>query len=155
MSDMMTRGDIEDIMELIPHRYPFLLIDRIEDIVPRESARGIKMVSMNEPHMQGHFPGTPVMPGVLVVEAMAQAASIMVAVSLDLRGKNALVYFMSIDKCRFRRKVVPGDMLELFITTIRPGGKVWKLKGVAKVGDEVAAEAEIMAMIDLPKDTAA
>ncbi|MEM6634967.1 MAG: 3-hydroxyacyl-ACP dehydratase FabZ [Pseudomonadota bacterium] len=154
MTEVMQRADIEDIMELIPHRYPFLLVDRVEDIVPMKSALGIRMVSMSDPHLQGHFPGKPVLPGVLVVESMAQTASILVAASTDLRGKGALVYFMSIDKCRFRKKVVPGDKLELHLETLRPGGRVWKLKATAKVDGDVAAEAEIMAMIDVPKQDA-
>ncbi|MEO0989657.1 MAG: 3-hydroxyacyl-ACP dehydratase FabZ [Pseudomonadota bacterium] len=151
MTDTVDRVDIEEIMDLIPHRYPFLLVDRVEEIVPMTSAKGLKLVSMNEPHLQGHFPGKPVMPGVLVVEAMAQTASILVAQSVGLKGKGALVYFMSIDKCRFRKKVVPGDVLELHLEVLRPGGKVWKLKGVAKVDGQTAAEAEIMAMIEIPK----
>ncbi|MCI2398371.1 3-hydroxyacyl-ACP dehydratase FabZ [Aliiroseovarius subalbicans] len=149
MTDVPTSADIALIQKCIPHRYPFLLVDRVEDIVPNESCRGIKMVTMNEPHFQGHFPGTPIMPGVTIVEAMAQASAVMVSLSMDLVGKDALVYFMGIEKAKFRRKVVPGDMLELHVTTLRGGSKVWKFKGRAMVGDEVACEAEFMAMIDV------
>ena len=152
MSEKIADADIETIMSVIPHRYPLLLIDRVVDIVKDESAVGIKNVSMNEPHLQGHFPGTPIMPGVMILEAMAQTASVMVGLSMDLVGKNALVYFMGIEKCKFRRKVVPGDVLRLELTALRGGGRVWKLKGVATVEGEVAAEAEIMAMIDVPKE---
>lgn len=149
MTDMPTRADIHLIQKCIPHRYPFLLVDRVEDIVPSESCRGIKMVTMNEPHFQGHFPGTPIMPGVTIIEAMAQAAAVMASISLDIVEKDALVYFMGIDKAKFRRKVVPGDMLELFVSVNRSGSKIWKFTGVAKVGDEVACEADFTAMLDL------
>lgn len=148
----VTEADIQLIQRIIPHRYPFLLIDRVTRIVPNESAVGIKNVTFNEPHFQGHFPGLPVMPGVTIVEAMAQTAAVMVGVSLDLADSNFLVYFMAIDRCKFRRKVVPGDVLELHVTAKRGGSKVWKFEGVAMVGDEVAAEAEFTAMMDLPKE---
>jgi len=109
---------------------------------------------MNEPHFQGHFPGTPIMPGVTIVEAMAQTTGVMVGVALDLADKDLLIYFLAIDKCKFRRKVVPGDVLEMKVETTRgkPGGKVWKFKGVATVDGEMAAEAEFTAMMDLPAD---
>jgi 3-hydroxyacyl-[acyl-carrier-protein] dehydratase len=144
-------ADIDLIQRIIPHRYPFLLVDRVRDIVPFTSAVGIKNVTMNEPHFQGHFPGAPIMPGVTIVEAMAQTAAVMVGVSADLADRNMLVYFMGIDGVKFRRKVVPGDVLELHVTTLRgkPGGKVWKFGGRAMVGDEMAAEAEFTAMMDL------
>ncbi len=122
---------------------------RHEDIVPSQSCRGIKMVTMNEPHFQGHFPGTPIMPGVTIIEAMAQAAAVLASLSLDIVEKDALVYFMGIDNAKFRRMVVPGDMLELFITVKRSGSKIWKFNGVAKVGDELACEADFTAMLDL------
>ncbi|MEM1360088.1 MAG: 3-hydroxyacyl-ACP dehydratase FabZ [Pseudomonadota bacterium] len=146
-------ADIDLIQKVIPHRYPFLLIDRVEDIVPSKSAVGIKCVTVNEPHFTGHFPATPIMPGVLIVEAIAQTASVMVGLSLDLVGKNALVYFMGIEKCKFRRKVVPGDVLKLHVTALRGGGKVWRLAAEAKVGEEIACQCEVTAMIDVPKDT--
>ena len=111
---------------------------------------------MNEPHFQGHFPGTPIMPGVTIVEAMAQTAGVMVGTALGMQDRDMLIYFMSIDKCKFRRKVVPGDVLRMDLTTLRgkPGGKVWRFSGVATVDGEMAAEAEFMAMVDLQKDDA-
>lgn len=148
-------ADIALIQSVIPHRYPFLLIDRVRDIVPSKSAVGIKNVTMNEPQFTGHFPGVPVFPGVLIVEALAQTSSVMVGLSLGLVGKGALVYFMGIEKCKFRRKVVPGDTLELHVEALRGGGKVWKLAGRATVDGELAAECELMAMIDVPKDSTA
>jgi 3-hydroxyacyl-[acyl-carrier-protein] dehydratase len=153
MSDLKT-ADIQLIQRILPHRYPFLLVDKVVDIDGYQSATGIKNVTMNEPHFQGHFPGTPIMPGVTIVEAMAQTTGVMVGVALDLADKDLLIYFMAIDKCKFRRKVVPGDVLEMKVETTRgkPGGKVWKFKGVATVDGEMAAEAEFTAMMDLPAD---
>jgi 3-hydroxyacyl-[acyl-carrier-protein] dehydratase len=151
MTETPSTADIALIKQCIPHRYPFLFIDRVEDIVAHESAVGIKMVTVNEPHFQGHFPSAPIMPGVTIVEAMAQTSAVMVALSLDLVGKNALVYFMGIDKVKFRRKVVPSDVLRMQITTLRggPGSKVWKFSGHATVDGQAACEAEFSAMIDL------
>ena len=140
--------DVTAIKRILPHRYPFLLVDRVRDIVPMKSCVGIKNVTANEPHFEGHFPQEPVMPGVLIIEAMAQSAAVLVGVSLDLAGKGMGTYFMSIDKCRFRSKVVPGDVLELHMTTLRGGGRIWKFEGRAMVGDRVAAEAEVMAMLN-------
>ena len=153
MTTEVLRADIGLIQRIIPHRYPFLLVDRVEDIIGTESARGIKNVSMNEPHFQGHFPGKPIMPGVTIVEAMAQTAAVMVGVALDMADKELLVYFMAIEKCKFRRMVVPGDVLEMQLTTLRgkPGGKVWRFGGVATVEGEMACEVEFTAMMDLPK----
>ena len=150
-ADTPTTADIALIQRIIPHRYPFLLVDRVRDIVPFKSAVGIKNVTMNEPHFQGHFPGAPIMPGVTIVEAMAQTAAVMIGVSADLADKNLLVYFMGIDGCKFRRKVVPGDIVEMHLTTLRgkPGGKVWKFGGQAFVEGDLAAEAEFTAMMDL------
>ena len=147
----LVRADIQDIQAILPHRYPFLLVDKVEDIDGTNSARGIKNVTMNEPHFQGHFPGTPIMPGVTIVEAMAQTAAVMVGIHTidDLASKDFLVYFMAIDKCKFRRKVVPGDVLELAIETKRGGSKIWKFSGRATVDGELAAEAEFTAMMDL------
>lgn len=145
-------ADLELIKRLIPHRYPFLLVDKVRDIVPGKSAVGIKNVTANEPHFQGHFPSRPIMPGVAIVEAMAQTAAVMVAVTNDLADTNSLVYFMGLDKCRFRRMVVPGDVLEMELTALRGGGKVWKFQGVARVEGQVAAEAELTAMMDTPKE---
>jgi 3-hydroxyacyl-[acyl-carrier-protein] dehydratase len=146
-------ADIQLIQRILPHRYPFLLVDKVLDIQGYESARGIKNVTMNEPHFQGHFPGVPIMPGVTIVEAMAQTAGVMIGTALDLADKELLIYFMSIDKCKFRRKVVPGDVLEMDLKTLRgkPGGKVWKFGGLATVEGEVAAEAEFSALVDLQK----
>lgn len=154
MTEQLLRADIQLIQRILPHRYPFLLVDKVVDIDGTASAKGIKNVTMNEPHFQGHFPGTPIMPGVTIVEAMAQTAAVMVGVTLDLADKNLLIYFMGIDACKFRRKVIPGDVLEMHLTTMRgkPGGKVWKFKGVATVDGEMAAEAEFTAMMDLPKE---
>jgi len=147
-----THADIDLIQRIIPHRYPFLLVDKVRDIVPFQSAVGIKNVTMNEPHFQGHFPGLPIMPGVTIIEAMAQTAAVMVGTALDLADKEMLIYFMAIDKCKFRRKVIPGDQLQMRLTTLRgkPGGKVWKFGGVATVDGDMAAECEFSAMMDLP-----
>ncbi len=153
MSDTLLRADIQLIQRILPHRYPFLLVDRVEQIDGTQSALGIKNVTMNEPHFQGHFPGTPIMPGVTIIEAMAQTAAVMVGTALDLADKEMLIYFMAIDKCKFRRKVIPGDQLQMNLTTLRgkPGGKVWKFGGIATVDGEMAAECEFSAMMDLPK----
>ncbi|CTQ50764.1 3-hydroxyacyl-ACP dehydratase FabZ [Jannaschia donghaensis] len=153
---MTTEADIHMIQRIIPHRYPFLLVDKVRDIAANVSAVGIKNVTFNEPHFQGHFPGAPIMPGVTIVEAMAQTAAVMVGVSNNLADKNFLVYFMAIDNAKFRRKVVPGDVLELKVDVTRgkPGAKVWKFHGVATVGGDVAAEADFTAMMDLSKDDA-
>ncbi len=153
MSDAVTVADIQLIQKILPHRYPFLLVDKVHSINGTTSAVGIKNVTMNEPHFQGHFPGTPIMPGVTIVEAMAQTAAVMVGVALEQMDKEMLVYFMSIDKCKFRRKVIPGDVLRMDLKTLRgkAGGKVWRFGGVATVEGEMAAECEFMAMLDLPK----
>jgi len=119
MSDTPTSADIQLIQAILPHRYPFLLVDKVRDIDGTASAVGIKNVTMNEPHFQGHFPGMPIMPGVTIVEAMAQTAAVMVGTSLGLTEGNLLVYFMGIDGCKFRRKVIPGDVLEMKIETTR------------------------------------
>ena len=142
-----TEADLGLIKRILPHRYPFLLVDKVRDIVPMKSCVGIKNVTANEPHFEGHFPQEPVMPGVLIIEAMAQTSAVLVGTSMDLADKGLGTYFMSIDKCRFRRKVVPGDVLELHMKTLRGGGKVWKFEGRAIVDGELAAEAEIMAML--------
>ncbi len=151
MTEQLLTADIALIQRIIPHRYPFLLVDKVVDIDGYQSGRGIKNVTMNEPHFQGHFPGKPIMPGVTIVEAMAQTAAIMVGTALDMADKNMLVYFMAIDKAKFRRMVVPGDVLEMNVTTTRgkPGGKVWKFSGVATVEGEMACECEFTAMMDL------
>ena len=145
----LKRADIQLIQAILPHRYPFLLVDRVEDIDGVKSARGIKNVTMNEPHFQGHFPGTPIMPGVTIIEALAQTAAVMVGVTHELANTNMLIYFMAIDKCKFRRKVIPGDVLELHVETLRGGSKIWKFKDKGLVNGEMAAEAEFTAMMDL------
>ena len=146
------RADIQLIQAILPHRYPFLLVDRVEDIDGVKSARGIKNVTINEPHFQGHFPGTPIMPGVTIIEALAQTAAVMVGVTHELANTNMLIYFMAIDKCKFRRKVIPGDVLELHVETLRGGSKIWKFKGKGLVNGEMAAEAEFTAMMDLTEN---
>lgn len=146
-----TEADLALIKRIIPHRYPFLLVDKVIDIVSDESCTGIKMVTANEPHFEGHFPSKPVMPGVLIVEAMAQSAAVLVGISRDLADTNTLTYFMGLDACRFRRMVVPGDKLELHITVKRPGGKVWRFEGRAMVDGQVACEAAFTAMMEVPK----
>lgn len=148
-AEAITEADIHLIQRIIPHRYPFLMIDRVVNIVPNKGCVGIKNVTFNEPHFTGHFPAKPIMPGVLVVEAMAQAAAVLVGISMDVVGRELLTYFLSIDACRFRRMVVPGDVLELHMTVKRGGGKIWKFDGRAVVGDQLACEAEIAAMMDL------
>ena len=152
MSEDLKSADIGLIQRIIPHRYPFLLVDKVVDIDGSKSCKGIKNMPFNEPHFTGHFPGTPSMPGVTIIEAMAQAAAVMVGVDKDLADTGFLVYFMGIDNCKFRRKVVPGDVLELNITTKRGGGKVWKFEGRATVEGEVACEASFTAMMDLTKE---
>ncbi|MEM6810954.1 MAG: 3-hydroxyacyl-ACP dehydratase FabZ [Pseudomonadota bacterium] len=139
--------DVIKIMEMIPHRYPILLVDRLIDYVEGESAVGLKNVTMNEPHFNGHFPGMPVMPGVLIVEAMAQTSAILVVKTIGDEAAGKVVYFMTIDDARFRKPVVPGDSLHIHVEKIRQRGAVWKFKGVAKVGDTVCAEATFSAML--------
>ncbi len=143
---------IEEIKKIIPHRYPFLLVDRVKDIEPNKSAVGIKNVTVNEPHFTGHFPNQPVMPGVMIVEAMAQTAAVLVGKSLDLADSNMSVYFMALDSVKFRRMVVPGDQLELHVEVTRPGGKVWKFHGLAVVDGEKACEADFTAMMQPPSE---
>ena len=154
MTAELKRADIELIQRILPHRYPFLLVDKVVDIDGYSAACGIKNVTMNEPQFQGHFPGTPIMPGVTIVEAMAQTAGVMLGVGMDIIDSDLLIYFMNIDKCKFRRKVVPGDVLEMHVTTLRgkPGGKIFKFSGKATVDGETAAEAEFSAMVDIRKE---
>lgn len=139
--------DSERIKEMIPHRYPFLLIDRVVNMRPNEGAVGIKNVTVNEPHFPGHFPGQAVMPGVLIVEAMAQTAAVLVVHTLGAEAEGKLVYFMSIDDARFRKPVVPGDQLYIHCDVKRSRGNVWKFDGAAMVGDVKVAEATFSAMI--------
>ncbi|MGE4313611.1 MAG: 3-hydroxyacyl-ACP dehydratase FabZ [Pseudobdellovibrionaceae bacterium] len=148
MSDTeFTPIPVERIMEMIPHRYPILLVDRLIAFKPGESATGLKNVTVNEPHFLGHFPNKPVMPGVLIIEALAQTAAIMVVNTYGAEAEGKLVYFMTIDESRFRKPVVPGDTLHLEIETIRARGAVWKFRGFAKVDGKVHAEATFSAMI--------
>lgn len=151
MTEALAEADIALIQRIIPHRYPFLLVDKVVEINGTTSALGIKNVTMNEPHFQGHFPGMPVMPGVTIVEAMAQTAAVMVGVTLEMADQNMKVYFMAIDAVKFRRKVEPGDVMKMRVQTLRgkPGGKVWRFSGVASVDGEMAAEASFTAMMDL------
>ena len=144
-------ADLALIQRIIPHRYPFLLIDKVRDIVAGESCVGIKNVTNNEPHFQGHFPDQPIMPGVMIIEAMAQASGVLVGVTMGLIDKQAKVFFMGVDAVKFRRKVVPGDVLELHVKVVRGGGRVWKFGGRAMVEGELATEATFTAMFDLPK----
>jgi|MGYP001475051076 3-hydroxyacyl-[acyl-carrier-protein] dehydratase len=139
--------NIEDILKNIPHRYPFLMIDRLTDVNPGESAVGIKNVSINEQFFQGHFPAKPVMPGVLIVEAMAQTAAALVVVSFKEDLSSKLVYFMSIESARFRKPVVPGDTLNILVNKKQVRGDVWKFSGEAFVGDKLVAESLFTAMI--------
>lgn len=152
MTSNQKSADIQLIKRIIPHRYPFLLVDKVVEINYLQSAVGIKNVSFNEPYFQGHFPDFPIMPGVLIVEALAQTAAVMVGVSLDLEDSNLLIYFMGIDNCKFRRKVEPGDRLELKVSVLRGkiGSKVWKFSGEARIDGEIAVQVEFTAMMDLP-----
>jgi len=139
--------DINRIMEMIPHRYPFLMIDRVKGVVPDHQAVGVKNVTASEPHFQGHFPNHPVMPGVLIVEAMAQTAAVLVVETLGAEAEGKLVYFMSVDSARFRKPVTPGDVLEITVTKIRSRGNVYKFEGKARADGVLMAEAVFSAMI--------
>ena len=139
--------DVHRIMEMIPHRYPFLMIDRVVDIVPGVKATGVKNVTINEPFFAGHFPERPVMPGVLIIEAMAQTAAVFVVHTLGPESEGKLVYFMSVDGARFRKPVEPGDQLHVEVTKQRSRGNVWKFTGKAKVDGNLVAEATYAAMI--------
>lgn len=139
--------DVEGIKRLIPHRYPFLLVDRLTEIKKGESAIGLKNVSINEPFFQGHFPARPIMPGVLIIESMAQTAGCLVLCSLDTDARDKLVYFMSVDNARFRRPVVPGDQVRIIVEHQQSRENVFKFKGRAMVDDKLCAEATFAAMI--------
>jgi 3-hydroxyacyl-[acyl-carrier-protein] dehydratase len=143
----VTQVDVQRIMEMIPHRHPFLMIDKVVDMVANERATGVKNVSINEGYFQGHFPARPVMPGVLIIEAMAQTAAVLVVHTLGPEAEGKLVYFMSVDNARFRRPVFPGDRLDVYVAKQRHRGNVWKFEGQAKVGDNLMAEAVFAAMI--------
>lgn len=147
MADNTQVLDKEQIKVLLPHRAPFLFVDRLTDIVPSTSATGWRLVSPDEPHFRGHFPDYAVMPGVLIVEAMAQTAGALVAHSLDFTPGKRIVYFMTIEKARFRKPVTPGDMLRMPVKFLRRRGPVWRFEGQAFVGNTLSAEAEFSAMI--------
>ena len=137
--------NIQEIMKLIPHRYPFIMVDRILEIMPREKIVALKNVTINEPFFQGHFPENPIMPGVLIIEAMAQAGAVLAAKSIDREFHNALIYFMGIDKVKFRRPVTPGDQVIFEVKFLKQRAKVFKMAGIAYVDKKVVAEAELMA----------
>lgn len=139
--------DIERIMQMIPHRYPFLLVDRVIDVRKDEGCVGIKNVTINEPFFQGHFPRRPVMPGVLIIECMAQTAAVLVVETLGPESEGKLVYFMSVEGARFRKPVMPGDRLELHVTKEHSRRNVWKFRAQGKVDGKVVAEATYAAMI--------
>jgi len=139
--------DIEGIMKMIPHRYPFLLIDRVQDMVPETSATGFKNVTINEPFFPGHFPGKPIMPGVLIIESMAQTAAVLVVSGLGEETEGKLVYFMSVESARFRKPVTPGDQLEIKVIKRQTRGNVWKFDGQAYVENTLVAESGFTAMI--------
>jgi 3-hydroxyacyl-[acyl-carrier-protein] dehydratase len=145
-STMETILDSQAIQELLPHRFPFLLVDRIIELVPRERIVGIKQVSINEPFFQGHFPGAPVMPGVLVVEALAQVGAVLALREIEDRDSK-LVLFTGIREARFRKPVVPGDTLRLEVTALRIGSRVQRMHGEAKVDGQLVADADIMSII--------
>ena len=139
--------DIHRIMEMIPHRYPFLMVDKVIDVVPAEGATGVKNVTASEPHFQGHFPEKPIMPGVLIIESMAQTAAVVVVETLGPKAEGKLVYFMSVDNARFRKPVEPGDTLHVHVQKERSRGNVWRFQGEAKVNGVLMAEATFAAMI--------
>jgi 3-hydroxyacyl-[acyl-carrier-protein] dehydratase len=139
--------DITEVLARIPHRYPFLLVDRCEAYRPHQSIIGVKCVTFNEPFFQGHFPGYPVMPGVLIVEAMAQAGAVLMSKSLDVDTEGKTIFFMSLDNCRFRSPVRPGDVLKLHVDVVRARSKLFKFKGEAFVDGKAVAEAEFAAML--------
>lgn len=145
--DAVAEIDINRVMQMIPHRRPFLMIDRVVDLVSDVSATGVKNLSINEPFFQGHFPGRPVMPGVLIIEAMAQTAAVLVVHTLGPGSEGKLVYFMSVDSCRFRRPVFPGNTLYVHVTKLRKRGNVWKFSAQAKVDGSLVADATFTAMI--------
>jgi 3-hydroxyacyl-[acyl-carrier-protein] dehydratase len=145
--DAMSDIDITRVMQMIPHRYPMLMIDRVVNVVRGESAIGIKNVTINEPFFQGHFPQRPVMPGVMIIESMAQTAAVLVVATLGAEAEGKLVYFMTVDEARFRKPVTPGDTAYIHVNKVRQRGNVWKFKGEAKVNDILCAEATYAAMI--------
>ncbi len=143
--------DAREIQSLLPHRYPFLLVDRVVELTA-DKVVALKNVTINEPFFQGHFPGHPVMPGVLIVEALAQAGAVLACKATNFDPSKQVIYFMAIDKVKFRKMVTPGDQLMLEVVPLRKGGAIWKMRGEAKVGDEVVTEAEFLATL-APKGT--
>ena len=139
--------EIDELMQLLPHRYPILMIDRLIDIKPGESAVGVKNISMSDQMFQGHFPGKPVMPGVLIIEAMAQAAAAFTSYTENLDTEGKIVLFMGVDKARFRKPVVPGDQLLIEVRTVHRRPPVWRFEGVARVEDKRVADAQYTAML--------
>lgn len=144
--------DIKEILSMIPHRYPLLLVDRVESYEEGKSIIGIKNVTFNEPHFQGHFPGRPVMPGVLIVEAMAQVSAVLVSKTIDAQPGEKEVFFMGIENAKFRRIVAPGDSLKIHVEIIQQRGDAWKFVSQAKVDGKVAAESSFMAMVKDKED---
>lgn len=142
-----TQLDIERIIEILPHRWPFVLVDRVTEVIPNERIRGHKCVSMNEPWFQGHFPGHPIMPGVLVIEALAQIGGILAYASEPFDASQSLLYFLGIDKAKFRRPVIPGDRLDLEVTVMQHRTNVWKLRGEASVDGTLCAQGELLASV--------
>ena len=141
---------VEEIIKVLPHRYPFLLLDKITELEPGKRVKGVKNVTINEPFFQGHFPGNPIMPGVLIIEAMAQVGGVLAGHSMpeDMKKEGPRTfYFVSMDKVKFRKMVVPGDQLVFELVTLRTGSRVWKMAGKAFVNDELVAEAELVAAI--------
>jgi 3-hydroxyacyl-[acyl-carrier-protein] dehydratase len=141
------RIDISKILEILPHRYPFVMVDRVTEIVPHKSIRGHKMVSYNEPWVQGHFPGHPIMPGVLIIEALAQIGGILAYASEPFDATTSLMYFLGIDKAKFRHTVSPGDKLDLWVEVVHHRTNVWKLRGEATVEGTLCAQGELLASI--------
>ena len=139
--------EMAEILRRIPHRYPFLLIDRAEEYRAHQSIIGIKCVTANEPHFMGHFPGNPVMPGVLIVEAIAQSGAVLMSKSLNADVSGKTIFFTSLDNCRFRHPVRPGDVLRMPVEVVRARGDIFKFRGQAMVGDKLAAEVEFAAMV--------
>lgn len=143
----MTALDIEKILEILPHRWPFVMVDRVTEVIPNERIRGHKSVSMNEPWFAGHFPKHPIMPGVLILESLAQIGGILAYASEPFDASTSLLYFLGIDKAKFRRPVVPGDRLDLEVSIIQHRTNVWKLRGEASVDGTLCAQGELLASV--------
>lgn len=146
-ADTVEALDIQDILEMIPHRYPLLLVDRMINIVSGKSATGIKNVTMNEPQFTGHFPGRPIMPGVMIIESMAQTAGVLVIKTLGVESRGKHVLFMAIDNAKFRKPVTPGDTMHVHVKIMQQRGPVWKFSGIVEVEGKKVAEADFSAMI--------